>query len=91
MGIKWEDIQIGNSPLTNSIFIGKSKPMKDNPRVSIWTDKSEDMSEDCMYAVYCKLKQEQMERDDGKPYVGYEYADGSKLIWVAPNHEIEIK
>jgi len=44
-----------------------------------------------MYAVCCKLKQEQEERKDGRPYAGYEYADGSQLIWIAPNTEIEIK
>jgi len=91
MGIKWEDIHIGNSLLSNSIFIGKSKPLKDNPKVSIWSDKSKDISDECMYAVCCKLKQEQEERKDGRPYAGYEYADGSQLIWIAPNTEIEIK
>lgn len=44
MGIKWEDIHIGNALLSNSIFIGKSKTMKDNPNLSIWTDKSKDIS-----------------------------------------------
>lgn len=91
MGIKWEDIHLGNELFTKQIFMGKSKPMKDNPNVSIWSDKSKDVSEACMYAVCCKLKQEQEERKDGKPYAGYEYADGSKLIWIKPNTKIEIK
>jgi hypothetical protein len=85
-GIKWEDIHIGNSLLSNSIFIGKSKPMKDNPKLSIWSDKSKGM-----YAVCCKLKQEQEEREDERPYAGYEYEDGSQLIWIKPNTKIEIK
>lgn len=91
MGIKWEDIHIGNSLLSNSIFLGKSKPMKDNPNLSIWTDKSKDISNECMYAVCCKLKQELSERKDDRPYVGYMYEDGSQLIYIAPNHNIEIK
>lgn len=91
MGIKWEDIHLWVSPITNSIYMGKSKPMKDNPKVSIWIDKSGDISNECMYAVCCKLKQEQEERDDGKAYAGYQYEDGSQLVWVAPNHKIEIK
>ena len=90
MGIKWEDIHFGNSPLTNSIFMGKSKPMKDMPELSVWTDRSKDISEECMYAVACKLKQEQAERKDEKGYSGYKYADGSKLMWVAPNYEVKV-
>ena len=91
MGIKWDDIHFGISPFSNSIFIGKSKPMKGNEKVSIWTDKSKDVSNECMYAVCCKLKQIQEDKKDGKPYAGYKYEDGSQLVWVAPNHEIEIK
>lgn len=90
MAIKWEDIHFGNSLFTNSIFIGKSKPMKENPKLSLWTDKSKDVSDECLYAVCCKLRQMQEEKAD-KPYAGYKYDDGSQLIWIAPNHEFEIK
>ena len=90
MGIKWKDIHFGNSMLTNSIFIGKSKVMKNKPELSVWTDKSEDISNECMYAVACKLKQEQLEGGDGKGYSGYGYEDGSKLIWIAPNHDFKV-
>ena len=90
MGIKWEDIHFGISPITNSIFIGKSKLMKNNPKVSEWIDKSKDMSNECMYAVACKLKQKELESKDDKGYYGYEYSDGSKLIYIVPNHKIEV-
>ena len=90
MGIKWDDIHFGQSLFTNSIFIGKSKPIKDNPKISEWIDKSKDVSEECMYAVCCKLRQEQSEREDNKLYAGYMYEDGSQLIWIAPNGKIEI-
>ena len=90
MGIKWKDIHFGNALLTNSIFIGKSKPMKDMSELSVWTDKSEDISNECMYAMVCKLKHEQSEMKDNKGYIGYEYSDGSKLIWIAPNHDFKV-
>jgi hypothetical protein len=89
MGINWKDIHFGNSPITNEIFIGKSKPMKNNPGLSIWTDKSKDVAEECMYAVCCNLKQ--IQKDNGKAYAGYKYEDGSRIVWIAPGHEIEIK
>ena len=73
MGIKWEDIHIGNSLLSNSIFIGKSKPIKDNPKISEWTDRSNDMSDECINAVHHKLKQEQLERKNEKPYCDESY------------------
>ena len=30
MGIKWENIKVGVSPITNSIYIGKTKKNGDN-------------------------------------------------------------
>ena len=49
--IKWCDINLGVSPLTNKIFIGKSKPVKDRPGVSAWTDRSGDMTDKVIYAI----------------------------------------
>ena len=89
MSIKWSDIHIGNELLTKRIFMGKSKPMKDNPKVSIWTDKSDDISNECMYAVCCMLKQELEE--NGELYAGYEYEDGSKLIYIPSNRKFNIE
>ena len=91
MGINWKDVHFGNSPLTNEIYIGKSKPMKNRPALSEWTDKSGDVSNECMYAVWCKLRLMQEEKEDGKPYAGYKYEDGSQLMYVAPGHKIKVE
>lgn len=49
MAIKWSDIKLGTSPLTNSIFIGRTKVGKNG--MEEWTDRSEDMKQDILKAV----------------------------------------
>ena len=49
MAIKWDDVKIGNSILTNTIYIGKTKV--DKHGVQCWTDRSGDKTEECVKAV----------------------------------------
>lgn len=49
MSIKWEDIKVGVSPLTNSIFIGKTKAEKGG--LETWTDRSDDKKHEILLAV----------------------------------------
>ena len=49
MAIKWEDIKVGVSQITNSIFIGKTKVEKDG--LEIWTDRSDDKKHEILLAV----------------------------------------
>ena len=51
MGIKWEDVKLGVSPLTQNIYIGKIKPMGGSDGLEVWTDKSEDKTNDVLIAV----------------------------------------
>ena len=44
MGIKWEDVKVGASFLTNQIYIGKVKD-------GIWTDRSGDKTNEILSAV----------------------------------------
>ena len=48
MGIKWDNIKVGVSPITNSIYIGKTKKNGDK---ELWTDKSEDRTEEIIKCV----------------------------------------
>ncbi len=47
--IKWENIKLGASPITNNIYIGKTKVDKDG--LEIWTDRSGDMTQDVLKVV----------------------------------------
>lgn len=49
MGVKWDDVKVGVSPLTKNIYIGKTRQEKDG--ICIWTDKSGDKTKDCVKAV----------------------------------------
>lgn len=49
MAIKWEDVKIGCSMLTDTIYIGKVK--KSNSGNVIWTDRSGDKTDECVKAV----------------------------------------
>ena len=49
MSIKWEDVKVGVSPLTNSIFIGKTKVEKGG--LETWTDRSDDKKHEILLAV----------------------------------------
>ncbi|NLC39792.1 MAG: hypothetical protein GX763_02620 [Clostridiaceae bacterium] len=51
MGIKWKDVKLGVSPLTQNIYIGKIKPMGGSDGLEVWTDKSEDKTNDVLRAV----------------------------------------
>lgn len=53
MGVKWEDVSAGISPLTGEIYLGKSKPLpgseKDNLRM--WTDRSDSKTDNIVKVV----------------------------------------
>lgn len=49
MGIKWNDVKLGCSILSNIIYIGKVKRDKDG--MQLWTDKSGDKTDECVKAV----------------------------------------
>ena len=49
--IKWSDVKIGVSPITKTIVIGKSKPIKGHPNMEQWTDRSDDMTREVIIAV----------------------------------------
>lgn len=88
MGIKWDDVHIGNEVISGSIYIGKSKQMTGVDGVSVWTDRSGDKTDECINAVIQLLKTEQKE---GKGYYGFQFESGAKLVFIEPNYKIEIK
>jgi len=47
--------------------------------------------DDCIEIVSKELEHIQKGRIDGKQYAGCLFEDGSKLIWIAPGHDFEIK
>lgn len=47
--IKWQDVKVGASPLTNSMFIGKTK--KDKNGLELWTDRSDDKTQEVLKAT----------------------------------------
>jgi len=51
MGIKWDDVRILNSPITNQIYLGKGKADKKYPGVWIATDKSKDRTDEMLSAT----------------------------------------
>lgn len=54
MGIKWEDVRILNSPLTNNIVLGKGKT---DGGLFIATDRSKDKTDEILSAVMCYMDQ----------------------------------
>ena len=74
MGIKWEDVKIGTSVITNQIYLGKVKHNKENPRIGIWTDKSGDKTNEVLVAVFDHM----IERMKQEGHTGYQL-DGYEL------------
>ena len=74
MGIKWEDVKIGTSVLTNQICLGKIKFDKENSKIGIWTDKSGDKTNEVLVAVFDHM----VERMKQEGYTGYQL-DGYEL------------
>lgn len=58
LGIKWEDVRILNSPITNQIYLGKTKQIK-GIKVGgcIATDKSLDRTDEILASVMCYMDQ----------------------------------
>lgn len=84
--IKWEDIKLGASPITNNIYIGKTKVDKDG--LEMWTDRSGDKTQDVLKAVldwfYARHKYEK------KDSVQIEVA-GKRYILKFIMEEIEVE
>lgn len=74
MGIKWKDVKIGTSVLTNEICLGKVKLDKENPKLGIWTDKSGDKTNEVLVAVF----EHMVKRMKQEGYTGYQL-DGYEL------------
>ena len=74
MGIKWNDVKIGTSHITNNIYLGKVKPDKTNPTLGIWTDKSGDKTKEVIVAVI----EHMVRRMQAEGYTGYQL-DGYEL------------
>jgi len=56
MGIKWNDVRICNTAVGNKIILGKVR--EDNKGRGIFTDKSEDKTEECIKAVMSHMIEE---------------------------------
>ena len=74
MGIKWEDVKIGTSALTNQIYLGKIKLDKKYPKQFIWTDKSGDKTNEVLVAVF----EHMVQRMKAEGYTSYQL-DGYEL------------
>lgn len=49
MGIKWSNVKVGVSPVTNEIYIGKVEKISDE--ITFWKDKSDDKTDEIVKAV----------------------------------------
>ena len=74
MGIKWSDIKIGISPLTNKLYIGKTRRDKDG--YELWTDKSPDMTDSMIRFVKEHLK-ERCREEEFKDGIYLNFKDGT--------------
>lgn len=75
MGIKWDDIKVGSSLLTNRIYIGKAK--KDKHGLEIWMDKSGDMTDKFIIAVKQHLQQRCQDEEEFKDGIRLNFKDGT--------------
>ena len=48
--IKWSDIHVGVGAF-GTIYLGKSRPSKEYDGLTVWTDRSGDMTDECLVAV----------------------------------------
>ena len=86
MGIKWSDVKIGTSPITNNIYLGKVKPDKINPNLGIWTDKSGDKTKEVLVAVF----EHMVRRMRVEGYTGYQL-DGYELSIRKMEYDEEVE
>lgn len=60
MAIKWEDIIVSTTGITNQIILGKI-----NKKGNMWTDKSADKTNEVLFAVTEHMSR-RIEKDDNK-------------------------
>ncbi len=80
--IKWEDIKIAPTGITNRIVLGKTKKLKNGAEV--WTDKSEDKTDEVVGAVADYLLAQMKEKYKGLPIdkkygFTWDMVDGRKM------------
>lgn len=80
MGIKWQDVKVGSSVLTNNIYIGKVK--KEKSGFEIWTDRSGDMTNQFIGAVKEHLKLRCEREEEYKDGITLTFKDGSELKYI---------
>ena len=74
MGVKWDDVKIGTSVLTNQIYLGKVNLDKKNPQLGKWTDRSGDKTDEVIIAVF----EHMVQRMKQEGYTSYQL-DGYEL------------
>lgn len=70
MGVKWEDVSAGISPLTGEIYLGKSKPLPGSEKdgLRMWTDRSDSKTDTITFTIpgIVELKCTDLRKKEGK-------------------------
>ena len=81
MGIKWDNVKLWVSPLTNSIYIGKTKMTSNN--TEIWIDKSDDKTSEAILCVMEHMLRNKYEKGMAS------YKSGKTKLTVFVDNECE--
>lgn len=77
MGIKWEDVRIFRSPITNELYLGKGKESKIG--FYITTDKSKPVTEEIKVAIMSYM--DEICKRENLETIGFECQAGT-LSWT---------
>lgn len=88
MAVQWDKYHIGLNGYGH-LFLGRGEFTK-NGKIR-YTSKSGDRSEEMIKAVMSKLKFDLDDRDDDRPYSGFELPGIGKLVFIKPGYDIDVK
>lgn len=89
MAVIWEKYHIGIDGRGNKLFIGRGDKTKSG--ILKWLSKSPDRTQEIIEKVAMKMRLDLNEREDGRPWVGYDIPGAGKLILVKPGYDYEVK
>lgn len=89
MGIQWDKYHVGLERRHGHIFIGRGE-VKGNGKMN-WSSRSQDRSGEIIETVAAKMRFDLNNREDDRPWVGYEMPGVGKLVLIKPGYDFEVK
>lgn len=89
MAVQWEKYHVLLERRFGHLLIGRGEIGKNG--LMKWSSKSQDRSGEIIEQVAMKMRYDLDNREDGRPYVGYDMPRVGKLVLIKPGYDFVVK